>query len=250
MGGNAIEPGRSTASRLLALLAAFTPSEPVLTLSALARASGLPVATAHRLVAELVDWGALERRSDGLYQVGLRLWEVGSLAPVHRDLRSVVLPFMEDLYEATHENVQLAVRDGLHALFLEKISGRASVDTLTEVGGRLPLHATAVGKVLLAYAEPDLLHEVLAGGLARRTPHTITAPGLLAETLRQVRRTQLAYSREEMTLGACSVAAPIFGPDGRPAAALAIVARSHTNLDMLARAVRTAALGASRTLAL
>src|SRR5438874_738161 len=105
MGGNAREIGRTTSSRLLAVLGAFSAASSVLTLSEIARGSGLPVATAHRLVGELVEWGALERRSGGRYQVGLRLWEIGCLAPQQRDLRSVALPFMEDLYEATHENV-------------------------------------------------------------------------------------------------------------------------------------------------
>ncbi|HEY0804094.1 MAG TPA: helix-turn-helix domain-containing protein, partial [Pseudonocardiaceae bacterium] len=91
MGGNTREAGRSTASRVLALFSAFSSVCPVLALSELAKASGLPMATTHRLAGELVQWGALERRSDGRYQIGLRLWHTGTLAPAHRDLRSVAL---------------------------------------------------------------------------------------------------------------------------------------------------------------
>jgi DNA-binding IclR family transcriptional regulator len=76
----------------------------------------------------------------------LRLWEIGSLAPRTTSLRDITTPFMQDLYEATHENVQLAVLDGREALYLEKITGRRSVGAKTRRGGRLPLHATAVGK--------------------------------------------------------------------------------------------------------
>ncbi|MCA1655334.1 MAG: IclR family transcriptional regulator [Pseudonocardiaceae bacterium] len=249
MGGNARDVGRTTCSRILSLLAAFSSPNPVLTLSELSRNSGLPVATTHRLAAELVDWGALERLPDGRFQVGLRLWQVGALAPAHRDLRAVAVPFMEDLYEATHENVQLAVRDGEQVLFLDKISGASSVDIVTEVGGHAPLHATAVGKIILAFSGPELLAAVTAGGLTPCTKHTITLPGVLAEHLRTVRRARVAYALEERTLGACSVAAPVFGAGGTLTAALSVVVHSSRNLRDLVFAVRTAALGVSRQLA-
>jgi DNA-binding IclR family transcriptional regulator len=248
VGGNSREAGRSTADRLLSLLAAFSSARPRLTLSELAEASNLPIATAHRLAAELVSWGALERLPDGPYQIGLRLWYIGALAPRHRDLRSVAMPYMEDLYEATHENVQLAVRDGKQALYLDKLSGSLSVDTLTKVAGHLPLHATGVGKIILAFSEPELLTKIAADGLRACTPHTITLPGVLAQALQQVRKDKVAYSLEEMTVGAASVAAPIFGPDGGLRASLALVVRSSTNVKALAAAVRTAALGITREL--
>jgi DNA-binding IclR family transcriptional regulator len=249
MGGNTREAGRTTASRVLALFAAFSSVDPVLGLTELAKASGLPIATTHRLAAELVEWGALERRADGRYQVGLRLWHTGALAPAHRDLRSAAQPFMGDLYEATHENVQLAVRDGSRVLCLDKISGRLSVDNVTKVAGWLPAHSTGVGKIILAFSGADLLADVLAAGLTRYTPHTITLPGVLVDALRQVRESQIAFSLEEMTIGAASVAAPVFGPDGELVASLALVVRSTTNVRGLAAAVRTAALGVTRQLA-
>lgn len=232
----------------MSLLAAFSSAQPALTLSELAEAADLPIATAHRLANALAEWGALERRADGRFHIGMRLWYVGALAPGHRDLRSVAMPFMEDLYEATHENVQLAVRDGKQALALDKISGSQSVTTLTQVAGHLPLHATGVGKIILAFSEPQLLAEVAADGLARCTPHTITLPGVLASTVAQVKASQIAYSLEEMTVGASSVAAPIFGADGELIASLALVVRSSTNVRALAAAVRTAALGVTRQL--
>ncbi|QIZ37256.1 IclR family transcriptional regulator [Saccharopolyspora sp. ASAGF58] len=249
MGGNTREVGRTSASRLLAVLGVFSAAQPVLTLSEIAEASELPASTAHRLLGELVEWGALERTSDGHYQVGLRLWRIGSLAPQQRDLRAVALPFMEDLYAATHENVQLAIRDGKKALYLDKIGGTRSVDTVTKVAGRLPLHATGVGKIILAFSEPELLHLVVEDGLERCTPHTITMPGRLAETLRRVRADHVAYSREEMTMGAASVAAPIFGVNAQLLASLAIVAHSSSDVERFAPAVRTAALSVGRRLA-
>ena len=143
--------------RAFAILAAFSPAAPSLTLSP--RSAAERAADRDRPPPRSASWSARRASSaqlDGSYAIGRRLWEVGSLAPARGGLRELALPFMEDLYEATHANVQLAVREGLEALFVEKISGRESVEILTRVGGRLPLHATGVGKVLLAYAPPEV----------------------------------------------------------------------------------------------
>lgn len=250
MAGNSGEPGRSVTSKVLAILGAFTVQHAELTLAQIARRTGLPVPTVHRLARELVAWGGLERLPDGTYRIGLRLWEIGSLAPQQRRLRQLAIPFMEDLYEATHENVQLAVRDGHEALYLEKISGRHAVPIVSRVGGRLPLHATGVGKVLLAYAPQEVIDDVLARGLARLTPKTIVMPGKLLRALTEVRRTGLAFCYEEMTLGSVSVATPIFGPDRTVVAALSIVVHSFpADAQRFAPAVRAAGLGISRQLA-
>ena len=98
--------------RAFGVLEAFTPASPALTLSEIARRAGLPLTTAHRLVGELRAAGALERDGDGTYRIGLRLWEIASLAPRGVPLREAALPFLEDLYEVTHENAQLGVRRG------------------------------------------------------------------------------------------------------------------------------------------
>lgn len=249
MSGNSREAGRTTSSRVLALLGAFSTCQRFLTLSELSRCSGLPLTTTHRLVGDLVEWGALERVGDHRFTVGLRLWEVGCLAPRQRDLRSVALPFMQDLYAATHENVLLAVREGKQVLYLEKISGDRSVTTMTAVGARLPLHATGPGKIILAFSGPQLLRSVIDDGLCQFTPYTVTMPGRLAEALCRVRETQIAYSLEEMALGSSAVAAPIFGQHGALHASLALAVRSSTDLGRLVPAVRTAALGVTRRMA-
>jgi DNA-binding IclR family transcriptional regulator len=219
-----------------------------MSLTELARASDLPLSTAHRLLSELCEWGAIERSSEGRYQVGPILGQIGALAPQGRNLRAIALPFMQDLHEATHENVQLAVRDGKHALNVNHILGRWPVGTMTEVAGRMPLHATGVGKIILAFSDPELLESVLRDGLPRQTKHTITSPGRLIEAINNVRQSHLAFAREEMSLGVSSVAAPIFDADRKLSASLAIVARSSRDTRRLAPVVRAAALGVTRTL--
>lgn len=245
MAGNTSTPGAKVSERLLTVLECFDVTTPQLTLTEIAEKTGLPLSTARRLVVVLTQWGGLERIVDNKYRVGMRLWQIGSLAPQQRDLRALALPLMHDLYEATHENVQLTVVDGHDALCIEKISAKTAVPSLTEVGGRLPLYATAVGKCLLAYSPRQLLIEVVDTGMRPHTMHTIMAPGQLASVVREVRRTGVAFSREEMTLGAVSVAAPILA-GGQLRGALGIVAHSATNLASLVPAIRTAALSISR----
>jgi DNA-binding IclR family transcriptional regulator len=245
---DARQHGRSVTSKVVAILDAFTADTPRLSLQGLAERTGLPQSTTYRLASELVEWGGLERGSGG-YQIGMRLWEIGELARRGEQLRDVALPFMPDLYDATRENVHLAVLDGREALYIEKITGRRAARVVTRRGGRLPLHATGVGKVLLAYAPEELVAEVLSNGLTRYTPYTIIVPAQLRRKLAEVRRTGLAFAIEEITLGSVSVAAPIFSAPGTAVAALALVVRSsRKDVQRLAPAVRATANSLSRIL--
>ena len=208
MAGNVSRAGTTVTSRALALLGAFDDQHRRLPLSELADRAGLPVPTAHRLVAELVEWGALSRNPSGEYVVGRRLWDVGLLAPAHTGLRQLASPYLHDLYGATLATVHLAVREGTQVLYLDRLSGHASVPVVSTIGSRLPMHATGVGKVLLAHAPPAVQEEVLAH-LTRVTPYTINQPGTLRRQLHKVLRDDFATTVEEMSLGACSVAVPI-----------------------------------------
>lgn len=235
--------------RVLAILEAFSADRPELTLTEIARRAGLPLSTAHRLVGELARWGALERADDARYRVGLRLFEVAALAPRGLGLREVAMPFLEDLYEVTRQNVQLAVLDGTEAVFLERLSGRGAVNVITRVGGRLPLHATGVGLVLLAHAGPDLQERVLAAPLRRYTRKTVTAPEAVRRTLADVRRTGVAVSDGQIELVALSVAAPVRGPRGEVVAAVSVVVPAEgADPRAFVPVVRAAALGVSRGL--
>jgi DNA-binding IclR family transcriptional regulator len=249
MAGNSTETGVSVASRVLALLGAFDPDHRALALTEMAGRAGLPVPTAHRMVAELVAWGALVRRSSGEYVIGRRLWDLGLLSPTQSGLRHVASPFLHDLYGATLATVHLAVREGQEVLYLDRLAGHASVPIVSQIGTRLPLHATGVGKVLLAHA-PDEIRTAVLARLARITPYTITQPGLLRDQLRRVRRDGYATTVEEMSLGACSVAVPIHVPDGRVVAALGIVVPTlKRDRSKLVAALQVAARGIGRTIA-
>jgi len=246
--GNTASKGASVTSRALALLGAFDDAHRQLTLTDLARRADLPVPTAYRLLGELEAWGAIARRASGQYVVGRRLWDLGLLAPLETGLREIAAPFLNDLHAATRATVHLAVRDGREVLYLDRLSGHASVPVVSRIGSRLPLHATGVGKVLLAYAAEEVQAEVLAD-LSRVTPYTVTQPGRLREQLRRVHREGFAHTSEEMSPGACSVAVPIRSPDDRVVAALGIVVPSlKRDRPKLVTALQVAAQGIGRSI--
>lgn len=250
MAGNTRSPGQSVTARALALLGAFDVAHPRLSLSELARRAGLPAATAHRLAGELEAWRALDRDDDGYYRIGLRLWEAGLLAPVSGRLREIAMPFMQDLYEATRENIHLAVRDGFDALYVEKLSGHRSVPIISRIGTRLPMHSTGVGKALLAYAEQPFVHAYCERPLPRYTRYTISERGRLLRELRLTTERGYALTTEEMTLGSCSVAVPIPSEEGAPTAALGIVVHSaRAELPRLVPALRRSAEAIARRMA-
>ncbi|MCX5044145.1 IclR family transcriptional regulator [Aldersonia sp. NBC_00410] len=246
MAGNAGRAGQSVASRTLAVLGAFDAAHRALTLTEIAQRADLPVPTAHRLVRELVAWGALVRRPDNAFVIGRRLWDLGLLAPIQSGLREVAAPFMQDLYAATLATVHLAVREGTQVLYLDRLSGRTSVPVVSRVGSRLPLHSTGVGKVLLAHAPDDIRHAVLSD-LHPVTRHTIVAPGVLDRQLRQIRQQGYATTVEEMTLGACSVAVPVRVDDYVVAALGIVVPALGRNKASLVAAAQVAAASIGRT---
>jgi IclR family transcriptional regulator, acetate operon repressor len=240
--------GASVLDRAFRLLDVFGPDGGALGLAELARRSGLPKATAHRLAAQLIELGALERAEDK-YRLGIRLFEIGSRVGPQRRLREAALPFLEDLYEATHETVHLGVLDGLRVLYIEKIRGRRGSPVRTQVGTHKPLHCTALGKAILAYSPPELVQAVIDAGLERRTAYTICSAEALLRELAAVARNGVAQDREEYALGTTCAAAPIIDQaTGYAKAALSITGpptRFHPGLGIApVRAAAAALTGA------
>ncbi|NKQ58902.1 IclR family transcriptional regulator [Amycolatopsis sp. K13G38] len=240
---------KSVLARGLLLLDAFTSLDTELTLAELSARTGLPKATAHRLAGQLVHWGGLER-AGGAYRLSMKLFELGQRVPQRRDLREAALPYMQDLYESTHENIHLAVPDGAHTLFLEKVTGHRSTPIRSRVGARMPLHCTATGKLFLALGPPACFARVVAAGLTRQTPRTIVLPGLLRKELDRAQERGYGVQSEESEIGVAAVAAPVFDSGRRLLAAISITgSATRMDLDRLAPAVRTAASALTRELA-
>jgi len=239
-------PRRSVTSKALAVLGTFDPVHSRRTLTEIAAATGLPLSTTHRLIAELVAWEGLTRGADGRYEIGRRIWVLGSLSAVSRELRAIALPFMQDLSATTGENVHIAVLDGDRALYIDRISGRRAVPVVSKPGARLPLHATGVGKVLLAHGGRELQDRVM-NRLTRHTPLTIVEPRRLQRQLQQIVERGYATTHEEMTAGSSSLAVPLHDRTDRVVAALGLVtASTRRELNRLVPAVQLAGRGISR----
>jgi DNA-binding IclR family transcriptional regulator len=238
----------SVLGRIFRVLEAFRADKSALSLGELVDRTGLPRSTVHRVANQLTACRALDRTDDG-FSLGIRLFEMGQLVS-HQGmaLREVAVPFMEDLYESTHEIVNLAVLDDLDVVFIEKISGHRRVPIPTRLGTRVRTHCSGLGKALLAFSDEELWDRVVARGLPPNTPKTIVDGATLRRELRRVRRERLAVDREEYVLGVVCVAAPIFRDD-RAVAAISLTGPiERVRPDRIAPAVRTTALGISRML--
>jgi DNA-binding IclR family transcriptional regulator len=235
---------------MLLILEAFEGSSDVrLSLTEVALRVGIPLSTTHRLLLAWTSWGGLVRDEDGRFRIGLRLWRLGVSAPEPSRLRKVALPFLEDLYEVSRENVHLAGRDELTALYLERFTGPSSVGVISEVGVRLPLHATGVGLVLLAHAPCSVFADVIARGPERFLPDTMTDERALRGRLAQIRSNGIAVSVNEMTPDTFSAAAPVRDETDRVIAAVSVVAHAAHVVDpQFQLSVRLAARGISRSL--
>lgn len=220
-GGGA--PGASVLGRAIGLLRVFGEDDDALTLAELGRRTGLPRSTVHRLASELLKLGMLDRAPDGAVTLGAALWELGELSPLSLQLRERALPHLQTLYEATGENVQLAVLSGTEALYVARVTGTGSIPTITRMGGRLPLHTTGVGKALLAVQDEAWLAEFFRSPLSRETAFSITDEPRLRADLDLVRARGYATTRQEMTLGNVSIAATLPPLSGLPRAAVGVV---------------------------
>lgn len=249
MAGNSADSGRSVTNKVVAILLTFT-NGTVYSLTEIARLTGLPISTAHRLASELAAWGILERTEEGQYRAGVQLKVIGSqstLAPanIHEKARRV----MEDLAAATSRtNVRLGVLSNLNVAYIEKLPGSRPVSMFYEAI-TAPAHATAMGKALLAFSPPRTVDLVVRRGLERYTPYTLTSPERLRRALAVTRLTRVAVSRRELDDQASAVAVPVFGAGGDVVAALELEARDPQDLRRMQPPLIVAGRALSRELA-
>jgi DNA-binding IclR family transcriptional regulator len=243
-------PGTSVTGKILALLGAFSHDAPAMTLTELSRRTGLSLPTVHRRAAELVQWGALERGLDGRYRIGLRLWEVASLAPRGSALRDAALPVLHELYDSTKEqHIHLSVRDHLDIVFVERLSAPNAPEAETRAGGRFGAFATGAGLALLAHAPVDVQEEYLSTRLHRYTANTLTDPARIRSALVGVRRNGYSTSDRALAPHIQCVGAPIHGLDGAVVAAVSVCFQAGSqSFRTAAPAVRAAARRISHTL--
>ena len=235
------QANRAVVEKAFAVLEAWDHRGESLGASELARRTGLPKSTSHRLLGILEAAGVVERLS-GSYRLGDRLRDIsGMVSAGFPDLREVGLPFMQDLYELTHETVHLGALDGGEVHCVEKIYGHRRSPLNSRVGGALPAHTTALGKALLGFSSVNVQRSVLAH---------LDEPLVLSAALRTVRRAGVAFDQCETHPAVACVAAPVLNRDGRAIAAISVSGpASRFTPALVADRVRRAAHAASLALA-
>jgi DNA-binding IclR family transcriptional regulator len=233
------------------ILGAVTAAKQGLAFSEIVEATGIPKASVHRLLREMVDLALLVYdEATRSYQGGLVLASLGASVTANYDVRRIVRPHLESLHEVTNSVVTLGIRDGERGIYIDKIEPANFVIRLhSEIGKSFPLHCTAMGKVLLAHSDPATISKLTRRKLQRYTDSTITDGRVLRDELEKVISQGIAVDREEITRGLVCVAAPIHGVDGKVDAAVSCTLSSFdvsaAVLDDVADHVRHCARAAS-----
>jgi DNA-binding IclR family transcriptional regulator len=227
-GRGAAPPAAKTVEKALRVLFHLGAARRELALGEVARAVGLHPSTTYRLLSvlarhRLVQGGALR----GHYGLGLGLVELGHLALDTLELRAKARPVLLDLMEATRETVHLMMLDGQTGIYVDRVESPQRVRVASSVGHREYLHASAVGKAILAHLPADRFAQVVARGLPRMTPHTITDPARLRWHLRAVARRGFAIDNEEGEAGIRCVGAPIFDHRGEVIASVSVTGPAY-----------------------
>ncbi|MGN0065726.1 MAG: IclR family transcriptional regulator [Nocardioides sp.] len=214
----------------------------------LVRRTGLPRSTVRRILDQLVKLHWVAEHPDG-YGVGHRFGGAVADDRGHADIRAAAAPHLHRLHVATGLVAHLAKHTGAEVFYLDKVGGPGAASIPSRVGGRAPLHATALGKAVLAWWQPEQVEEVLAAGMARLTHRTIADIATLHEELSLVRgRRGVAYERGEHTPQVSCVAAAVRTPAGVPVAVVSMSGRELADVERAAPLVLDAALRISKEL--
>lgn len=195
-----------------------------ISLSEIVYSNGLPKSSAYRILKTFVHLGYIFFDPETeKYKPTLKLTALGSQILENFDLKSQVHPYLLEASKETGHTCHLVILDGDMGVYLDKIEvGEYGIKLFSAPGKRVPLHCTAVGKVLLASMPEEKRRDILSRGLPEFTPKTITDPQKLEECIQQVLHQGFAVDQEEITRGIICVAAPIHNPGGEVIAAISI----------------------------
>lgn len=207
-------------------------SDPV-PLKDLAAATGLHTSTTHRILNDLVVGRYVERVDSGLYQLGMRLLELGSLVKGRLNVREVALEPMRELHKITGQTVNLSLQQGDEIVYIERAwSERSGMQVVRAIGGRAPLHLTSTGKLFLSVSDPRQVRAyAMRTGLAGTTRNSITQADQLDRDLALVRRHGYSRDNEELELGVRCIAAGVYDDTGKLQAGLSISAPAERMRD-------------------
>ncbi|MDR6144084.1 DNA-binding IclR family transcriptional regulator [Microbacterium foliorum] len=234
--------GDSMTDRVVRVLDTFSTETTTQTNAEIARRAGLSLSTAHRIVADLIRVGLLERDEERRIRLGMRLWELALRGSSALRLRQAALPHMELVQERLREHTQLSVLEHEEALFLERLSHPDAGANITRIAGRLPVHASSSGLVLLAHADPAVRIKVLTGPLRALSPETVTDRVVLESLLRRIRRQGFVIAAGTIETVSTGVAVPI-RDRGSVVAALSCILPRTTETATALTTLRAAAKG-------
>jgi DNA-binding IclR family transcriptional regulator len=229
--------------RAMSLVTILARSSGPISLTRLAEQAGLHTASAHRILGALMAHGLIEKTGAGEYDLGVRWLEVGNRLRARLNIRQVAMPFMQQLAQQTGETVNLIVRRGDEAVYVERVSGgQTLIQVVQVVGAHAPLHVTAVGKIFLAEdSASGVMGYAERTGLPAYTPNTLTTLERLRAELDIIRTEQLAHDREEAELGVACIGAPIRDAEGKLIAGLSISAPADRHKAAWVDALKQAA---------
>ncbi|WP_054302449.1 IclR family transcriptional regulator [Gemmobacter sp. LW-1] len=239
----------STVAKALSLLDFFSESEPEIGLSELARRSGVDKATVHRMLVVMCDYGLLEKRGDArLYRLGAGVLRLARVRETAFPVSSVFQHSLDSLSAALGETAHASLVSG-RALATIGVSESNRGSRVSLVAGEiLPLHSTASGLVVLAFARPDFVDRALSEALLAKTSRTITDSSILKARLQEVRLTGYAEADQTNEDDVYGIAVPVFDTDGTPAGAVAVAVPAHRMTSDLRRQTITALFGEAEKL--
>lgn len=212
---------------MLDLLAA----QPNLTLSEVAERAGQPPSTTHRILHTLASRGMVESDpATQCWNIGPASFRLGSAFMRRSGLVERARPILHALMEHTGETANLGILNGDAVLYVAQVETQETIRAFIPPGSRAPLHASGIGKALLAFGRPQVLEALLAGadgGLLRATERTLTDPDALSEDLARIRHRGWAFDDEEKTRGMRCVAAPVFDLSGDAVAGISVNGPAH-----------------------
>lgn len=236
--------------RAMRLLDALAAQPDPVTLKELSATTGLHASTAHRILNDLVVGRYVERVDNGLYQLGMRLLELGSLVKGRLNVREAAISPMRSLHKLTGQTINLSVQQGDEIVYIDRAwSERSGMQVVRAIGGRAPLHLTSTGKLFLSTGDTRQVRAyALRTGLAGHTRNSLTDLDRLERELALVRRHGYARDNEELELGVRCIAAGIFDDTGKLVAGLSISAPAERLQDDWIKALVDTAASISEAL--
>ncbi|MFU1915261.1 IclR family transcriptional regulator [Bordetella avium] len=244
------QPAIQVIDRAMRLLDALAAQPEPVTLKELSATTGLHASTAHRILNDLVIGRYVERVDNGLYQLGMRLLELGSLVKGRLNVREAAIGVMRNLHRSTGQTINLSVQQGDEIVYIDRAwSERSGMQVVRAIGGRAPLHLTSTGKLFLStWDSRQVRAYALRTGLAGHTRNSLTDLERLERELAFVRDHGYARDNEELELGVRCIAAGVYDDTGRLVAGLSISAPAERLQDEWVRLLKDSAAAISEAL--